>query len=134
MKGVARRAAMSGRIAERPDDVAELDDRARPAMRQDQRECAGFRGTDVQEMDVRAIDGGRELRERVQPRLLGTPVVAAAPVGGQLLHIVQRDAILPTNAGQFIRPAGAGQDRKSTRLNSSHVEISYAVFCLKKKK
>src|SRR5690349_22222029 len=28
----------------------------------------------------------------------------------------------------------AGSDRKSTRLNSSHVEISYAVFCLKKKK
>src|SRR5690606_31069665 len=27
-----------------------------------------------------------------------------------------------------------GQDRKSTRLNSSHVKISYAVFCLKKKK
>src|SRR5207249_8189445 len=31
--------------------------------------------------------------------------------------------------------AGAGTgDRKSTRLNSSHVSISYAVFCLKKKK
>src|SRR5690349_22161997 len=29
---------------------------------------------------------------------------------------------------------GADADRKSTRLNSSHVEISYAVFCLKKKK
>src|SRR5207249_11134046 len=28
----------------------------------------------------------------------------------------------------------AGRDRKSTRLNSSHVSISYAVFCLKKKK
>src|SRR6266540_5635346 len=27
-----------------------------------------------------------------------------------------------------------GQDRKSTRLNSSHITISYAVFCLKKKK
>src|SRR3712207_9289494 len=27
-----------------------------------------------------------------------------------------------------------GQDRKSTRLNSSHANISYAVFCLKKKK
>src|SRR5256885_16608040 len=27
-----------------------------------------------------------------------------------------------------------GEDRKSTRLNSSHLEISYAVFCLKKKK
>src|SRR3712207_8866831 len=29
---------------------------------------------------------------------------------------------------------GAGLDRKSTRLNSSHANISYAVFCLKKKK
>src|SRR5438874_8858171 len=34
------------------------------------------------------------------------------------------------------RRGGRGdvRDRKSTRLNSSHVEISYAVFCLKKKK
>src|SRR3989449_11489485 len=31
-------------------------------------------------------------------------------------------------------PAGAPGDRKSTRLNSSHGYISYAVFCLKKKK
>src|SRR5690349_23683876 len=30
-------------------------------------------------------------------------------------------------------PGGSSTDRKSTRLNSSHVEISYAVFCLKKK-
>src|SRR3712207_6948392 len=30
--------------------------------------------------------------------------------------------------------APAGSDRKSTRLNSSHANISYAVFCLKKKK
>src|SRR5699024_11662293 len=31
-------------------------------------------------------------------------------------------------------PRRAARDRKSTRLNSSHVSISYAVFCLKKKK
>src|SRR5439155_19856278 len=31
-------------------------------------------------------------------------------------------------------PTSASRDRKSTRLNSSHVAISYAVFCLKKKK
>src|SRR3712207_8271559 len=31
------------------------------------------------------------------------------------------------------RPEAAGRDRKSTRLNSSHANISYAVFCLKKK-
>src|SRR5690349_22104879 len=34
----------------------------------------------------------------------------------------------------LVLPGGvANPDRKSTRLNSSHVEISYAVFCLKKK-
>src|SRR6266446_7935500 len=31
------------------------------------------------------------------------------------------------------RPSGWRRDRKSTRLNSSHLVISYAVFCLKKK-
>src|SRR3712207_7881583 len=31
-------------------------------------------------------------------------------------------------------PAEPGQDRKSTRLNSSHANISYAVFCLKQKR
>src|SRR3989442_7507113 len=36
-------------------------------------------------------------------------------------------------AGQREFWVGAGLDRKSTRLNSSHVRISYAVFCLKKK-
>src|SRR5690349_24239007 len=34
----------------------------------------------------------------------------------------------------FLVDALVAEDRKSTRLNSSHVEISYAVFCLKKKK
>src|SRR5215475_15297637 len=41
--------------------------------------------------------------------------------GGELLRLLLRLAELP-------------RDRKSTRLNSSHVKISYAVFCLKKKK
>src|SRR6267378_756792 len=36
-------------------------------------------------------------------------------------------------AGTETDHVGLGRDRKSTRLNSSHVEISYAVFCLKKK-
>src|SRR5690606_40616554 len=33
----------------------------------------------------------------------------------------------------LVNNAGITRDRKSTRLNSSHVEISYAVFCLQKK-
>src|SRR3989442_8509628 len=43
--------------------------------------------------------------------------------------------ILDVLVAQRARHAGhAARDRKSTRLNSSHVRISYAVFCLKKKK
>src|SRR5690625_5851007 len=42
-----------------------------------------------------------------------------------------RDLITPTTVDP---PLVDGIDRKSTRLNSSHVAISYAVFCLKKKK
>src|SRR5256885_8103600 len=39
---------------------------------------------------------------------------------------------LDWDAAEALRPLGVG-DRKSTRLNSSHLVISYAVFCLKKK-
>src|SRR5439155_22053633 len=46
------------------------------------------------------------------------------------------DKILPQGRHRARRPRGrplrADPDRKSTRLNSSHVAISYAVFCLKK--
>src|SRR5205807_9190462 len=44
-------------------------------------------------------------------------------------------AVCAGGAGAGCRggPLFAGQDRKSTRLNSSHLVISYAVFCLKKK-
>src|SRR5256885_10428880 len=66
--------------------------------------------------DVRRDVGGVEMR------LL---VVFGAGVGGQGAPI--SDRLLP---GRALRRV----DRKSTRLNSSHLVISYAVFCLKKKK
>src|SRR5690349_24013854 len=46
----------------------------------------------------------------------------------------ERRAAVRDDDGPVEADAAAGQDRKSTRLNSSHVEILYAVFCLKKKK
>src|SRR2546421_5967862 len=42
--------------------------------------------------------------------------------------------IRPQRAAAGDDPGHGGRDRKSTRLNSSHDQISYAVFCLKKKK
>src|SRR3712207_7375741 len=50
---------------------------------------------------------------------------------------VPRRAHLPLGRSAAVRlprADGGGVDRKSTRLNSSHANISYAVFCLKKKK
>src|SRR3712207_7158149 len=70
--------------------------------------------------------------------LVGARVVSehgvAAAVLGAVVGAVDRDRRLATLAR---RPVGVGLrapgDRKSTRLNSSHANISYAVFCLKKK-
>src|SRR5438270_5622244 len=50
----------------------------------------------------------------------------AGPGGGRRFVDVTREA--------GIRDIAVERDRKSTRLNSSHSQISYAVFCLKKKK
>src|SRR3712207_7470618 len=47
---------------------------------------------------------------------------------------VQRLRAVPPRAHRDPRPVEQRRDRKSTRLNSSHANISYAVFCLKKKK
>src|SRR5438445_4810340 len=44
-----------------------------------------------------------------------------------------RDIAVSPRAAVYANVAGAVRDRKSTRLNSSHANISYAVFCLKKK-
>src|SRR2546426_5424369 len=57
----------------------------------------------------------------------------------QAIAVEPKDSpvISQTLSGQPLKPGPhkiQGTDRKSTRLNSSHLVISYAVFCLKKKK
>src|SRR5690606_32620379 len=54
----------------------------------------------------------------------------ATPDLCRLLKAMPSKAISNTNSGLTVR-TGPNLDRKSTRLNSSHVKISYAVFCLK---
>src|SRR3989442_11382345 len=71
------------------------------------------------------------------PRLRrGAKPLEHGPGGGAVLFIPDR-----VRVRERLAPVGQGEsrvdplrDRKSTRLNSSHVRISYAVFCLKKKK
>src|SRR5690606_40893835 len=53
----------------------------------------------------------------------------ALPIFGERDDRVVEHCVPPVSVGW----SGLRADRKSTRLNSSHVKISYAVFCLKKK-
>src|SRR5437899_4076767 len=53
----------------------------------------------------------------------------------EVVPVGPRDEAVQDRIVEGLPPSGPGPpDRKSTRLNSSHLGISYAVFCLKKKK
>src|SRR3989475_8753761 len=76
-------------------------------------------------------------REPLQPLAVG-PVAHHDETPAQGAHLAQR---LQQSIESLLRHQAAHEadrepvvDRKSTRLNSSHSQISYAVFCLKKKK
>src|SRR5688572_31749154 len=58
----------------------------------------------------------------------------AGPAGAERLSRHGDVAVAPALHREHRSGALAARDRKSTRLNSSHSQISYAVFCLKKKK
>src|SRR5437773_8844357 len=73
----------------------------------------------------REIPVRREKRRRAGPIVVGAGLPAARPPA----------APRGRAAAARVSPGPPGDtDRKSTRLNSSHITISYAVFCLKKKK
>src|SRR5207249_10803418 len=83
--------------------------------------------------------GGRddENGNETHPRVRSTDRVRAPkcePTEPVLRFVRPRSpANVPQSLGPRYHVRPAVQDRKSTRLNSSHVSISYAVFCLKKK-
>src|SRR6266498_5602066 len=74
------------------------------------------------------VDYGTALLERAGPLIITS--IESAGADPDMRRIADQGAhATAVNLGAFARA-----DRKSTRLNSSHVRISYAVFCLKKKK
>src|SRR3712207_7471416 len=81
-----------------------------------------FNDTATTEIYTLSLHDALPISERLRDRL-HPPALLAHLQPGRHLHLLGRH---PPDA----RPG----DRKSTRLNSSHANISYAVFCLKKKK
>src|SRR3989454_3384191 len=60
-------------------------------------------------------------------------ILVSQRVYAAVADLVRAREVGPLQLKGFHRPVVAYEDRKSTRLNSSHLVISYAVFCLKKK-
>src|SRR5690349_12505871 len=81
----------------------------------------GWENVEVDELDLSDLDSVRAFAERFL-------------ASGRGIDTFIGSAGIMASPETRVGPGWEAQDRKSTRLNSSHVEISYAVFCLKKKK
>src|SRR5206468_11615884 len=75
-------------------------------------------------LEIRLVDDGGRIVRSQQLSL------QALPASTLMAGVVSADA----SAARVLAGRACRLDRKSTRLNSSHDQISYAVFCLKKKK
>src|SRR5256885_13158202 len=84
-----------------------------------------FNDTATTEIYTLSLHDALPIWSRAVPRKCRIPL----PRAGSAPRALSRDRAGAPGRG---RPRGCG-DRKSTRLNSSHLVISYAVFCLKKK-
>ena len=84
MERIAGGATVRGRVGQGTDGLEQLDDRAGPAMRHDQRHRVRVTRLDVDEMDVHAVDLRHELRKGVQLPLGFSPVVVRRPVADEL--------------------------------------------------
>src|SRR3712207_2693605 len=80
-------------------------------------------------LDYLYYRGVYELREEGNPALMLLDLKLPKVDGMEVLRQVKSDPVLKMIPVVML----TSSDRKSTRLNSSHANISYAVFCLKKK-
>ena len=73
-------------IGQRTDDLQLLDDRARPSMRDDQRQGFRMGRADVNEVDIQPINFGDELGQAVELRLDLQPLLVGLPMAHELLQ------------------------------------------------
>src|SRR5437867_10205937 len=101
-------------------------------VRRDGREADQGRGSDAQVPEVRTRSHAGGSHAGGVGRDLTATVVGGGLAGSEAAWALAERGVAVTL--YEMRPALGERDRKSTRLNSSHRTISYAVFCLKKKK
>ena len=130
VEGVRCARAVRGGIGEPADELQLLDDRAGPAVADDERERVLVLGADVDEVDVEPVDLGDEVREGVQPRLALAPVVLGRPVASEVLHECERHALRVVLDGLLLGESRRGDARPQVleiRLGNSTVNGRIAV-------
>ena len=108
-EGIGRVAAEAGGVGEPRNDIEELEDRAGPAMHQQQGHRVGADAGDVQVVQVDPVQRHHELREGIEACLLGAPIEAVLPMGEQALEIVDIGPEGPWLAGCLVGQAGEGE-------------------------
>src|SRR5690554_7162042 len=93
----------------------------------------GIRDADVTGVQTCALPIFTELVSKINDGSITRITSIGNTVEGELEDGSKFSGFLPEEARLTFYPDYVKEDRKSTRLNSSHVRISYAVFCLKKK-
>src|SRR5690242_8921745 len=89
--------------------MQELDHRAGPAVREEQRHAMRAARLLVDEMQLDAAQACRELTKTVYPRLVSAPVESVAPVRDQLAQVVAARAGRPHGKRRLVRKARARQ-------------------------
>src|SRR5215213_312445 len=105
MECVLRATVMGRGIGERLNDLQLLDDRARPAMGDDERQRVVMLRLHMNEMNVQPVDLGDELGQGVESRLHLPPVVLRCPITRECLHRRQLHPLRLIGDGLPFRPA-----------------------------
>ncbi len=115
-------------IGQGVDDLELLDDRARPSMRDDQRQGIRMCRADMDEMDVEPIDFGDGLREGIEPRLDFPPVVVRLPVAHEVLQHRLRHALSFVGDGLLVGPpCGSQAAAKVGEVLLGHIDAERSI-------
>src|SRR5258706_16229993 len=103
-EGVTRIAAKACRIRQHRNDPAKIRERARPTVREQQRDWIGALALDVNIVKIDRVDLHRVLSELIQRGFVLAPVVLVAPIVDERPEILQIDPVVPSWRN-LIRPA-----------------------------
>src|SRR3954447_3983941 len=119
--------AMRSRVGQSIDDLQLLDDRAGPAVVDDERQRVFVLRPSMDEVDVQPVDLGDELRQCIQLRLARAPLVVGHPVPSELLDHRERHALGLIRDGLLLGPVrGRDASTKIVQRLMRHVDLEGA--------